>query len=305
MLDLDNIFNDREIAESSKKIYIRNIIRLNNGTVPNNLNFLNNKDDILLKIDKYKPNTQRNYIISIVTLLSSIPNKNKKVTKLLDEYTKIMNQYNNDLRTNKNKTDKEIDNWLDPKEINDKYLQLLKVVKTISAIKVPTKEQYDMLIDLLLLSLYIKLSPRRVKDYTDMFVVKNIKDTTDQKKNYIVLKDKIFIFNSYKTASTYGQQTIKIPDDVFTIIKLYIRYLLKDGDGNIPFIQRYNDSNKVTQKFIYNHLSDMFNKKVSASMFRKVYLTSKYKDILDEMEKDSYNMSTSIPSMINHYIKID
>jgi hypothetical protein len=69
------MFSDN-ITESSKKLYISNIKRLNNGIIPKTPNFLKDFDKINSIIEKYSQNTKKSYYISIVSYL-----KDKKVQK--------------------------------------------------------------------------------------------------------------------------------------------------------------------------------------------------------------------------------
>ena len=67
--------------------YERRLITLNDGKPLDNLAFLYNYDEIVEKIQqKYKITTQRNFIISIVSVL-----KNVKVMKnMYDKYSKLL-----------------------------------------------------------------------------------------------------------------------------------------------------------------------------------------------------------------------
>ena len=62
---LNDIFDNRDkpIGLSSRKLYSRNLSKLNNDQEIINLNFLKSPKDILNKIKDYKPTTQRSYII--------------------------------------------------------------------------------------------------------------------------------------------------------------------------------------------------------------------------------------------------
>ena len=43
---LEEIFENKEISNSSKKLYVANLKRLNNNEIPKNFNFLNNLEQI-------------------------------------------------------------------------------------------------------------------------------------------------------------------------------------------------------------------------------------------------------------------
>ena len=69
--ELLNKFKEKELSETSINAYLRNLEKLNNDMPLKNLNFLKDKDVILSRLENYKPNTKRNYLISIVSALST------------------------------------------------------------------------------------------------------------------------------------------------------------------------------------------------------------------------------------------
>jgi hypothetical protein len=76
------MFSDN-ITESSKKLYLSNIKRLNNGDIPKTPNFLKDFDKINSIIEKYSQNTKKSYYISIVSYLKD-KESSKKSKGLLD-----------------------------------------------------------------------------------------------------------------------------------------------------------------------------------------------------------------------------
>ena len=52
-------------------------------------------------------------------------------------------------------------------------------------------------------------------------------------------------------------------------------------------------------------LNKIFNKKISSSMLRNIFLTDKYSGVIDELKKDTNAMSTSVNTALNNYIKKD
>ena len=64
-----DVINGKGISDSSKKLYLANLKRLNGGVEPSNYKFLEDTKAIEEKIDKYSQNTKRTYYISIVSFL--------------------------------------------------------------------------------------------------------------------------------------------------------------------------------------------------------------------------------------------
>ena len=75
---LFNEFKAKDLTDSSVNLYLRNLEKLN-GTQPlKNLKFLDNIEEINKKLEPYKQNTIRNYLISCVSVLSLDKSTKKK-----------------------------------------------------------------------------------------------------------------------------------------------------------------------------------------------------------------------------------
>ena len=75
---LNKVFEQRDkpISDSSKKLYTRNLMKLNNDMPITNFHFLKEPKQILHMIKDYKPTTQRSYIIAICTVLKNSKHQN-------------------------------------------------------------------------------------------------------------------------------------------------------------------------------------------------------------------------------------
>ena len=112
---LNNIFNkrDKPVSESSEKLYTRNLEKINDNKPVTELKFLTNIKQVLSKIQKYKPTTQRSFIIAICTVLKNNDDK------LYNQYYEILSKMNNDLKVNVEKSDKQNKNWIEADKIDD------------------------------------------------------------------------------------------------------------------------------------------------------------------------------------------
>ena len=312
----EELFKDKAITESSKSLYLKNLVRLNGGQELKNLNFLKDVEAIQKKLEELKPNTRRTYIIAIVSLLKTLIAQ-PKYKKLYDKYYKQLEELNKDLKTSNDKTDKEKQNWISQDDIKAK-LENMKSVLTELTTKKISEDQYNKLLNLVVLGLYVLQRPRRNMDYQDMSVTlqKNKKkpteepetDATEKKSNILNLVDNKFEFNNFKTKATYKCQEESINEELRKIIDIYLRFhpLAKEmKKQSVPFIvnfqgQPYTNNNDFT-RLLYK----IFGKKIGVSMLRKIFLTDKYKDVADEMKKDAASMATSVSTIEGHYIKTD
>jgi hypothetical protein len=298
----DNLKN-KQISESSLNLYLKNIIRLNDGEEIKNFNFLKNTTTILDKIKDYKPNTRRTYLISIVSLLKQEP----KFASLYDKYYKVLMEYNKDLKTNNDKSEKQTENWITQEEVLNKQKELMGVITEIK--KKITMAQYYKLLNLVVLSLYTLQAPRRNLDYLKMCVINKYSPELSTVNNYLDLSSSTFIFRNFKTKKTYLDQVIPVSPELMAILKIYLKNhpLKKDMKGKfcIPLLvdlegDSFNNSNEITRI-----LNKIFGKKIGSSMLRNIYLTSKYSNNLKNLQDDADKMGTSTSTAQNQYIKTD
>jgi len=292
--NVDEIFKCKDLSGSSLDSYKAKLNKLNDNKPIKNLNFLNNIENIKDKIKHFKPNTQRNYFIAICSILKCYltNNKTKKIETLYNEYSKILDNYNNELRDQTSITDTEKVNWINKDELDKVYNDLKSNHKN-------NKESFQ---NYLLLSLYYLQPPRRNKDFSLLKISTKYNEQLDKQFNYIDIKKKRFIFNNYKTSKKYNTQEVDINDELFQIITAYIKYFkLKDGDyllNNIKTNEPYTNTNSITLL-----LNRIFKKKIGASMLRKMYLTNKYSSDMKELEADTKAMGNSVGVAQSNYIK--
>lgn len=293
-MNIEEIFKCKDLSKSSIDSYKAKLKKLNNNNVVKNLNFLNNVDNIKNIIKDYKPNTQRNYIIAVASILkcSLNNNKTKKAENLYKQYSAILDEYNKNLKDQTAMTETENKNWIKKEDLDQIYNDLKDKYKD-------SKQAFQ---NYLLLSLYYLQSPRRNRDYQYLKISTKYNDSLSNEFNYLDIKKKMFIFNNYKTAKKYNKQEININDELYQIIMMYIKaFKLKDGDfllNDLKTNEPYKNTNSITIL-----LNRIFKKKIGASMLRKMYLTNKYSDNAEQLKKDAANMGTSVEVIGTNYIK--
>jgi len=212
-----------------------------------------------------------------------------------EQMLKDINNYNKDKKEG-NKNKKETDAWMTKEEIKKIFNSLKKRASVNYKKGDLTMRELQEIQDFVMIALFTLIPPRRALDFTEM----KIKDINLEKDNFI--KNKTMIFNIYKTSKSKGQDKIEIPKELKLILNKWMRvnpteYLLFDSKGNKL------TSVKVNQRF---H-KIMKKPKFSVNMFRKVFLTDKYKDTIKNMkdlEEDMEEMGSST-KQISHYVKLD
>lgn len=293
----------REISETSKNIYSKNILRLNDGNEIKNYNFLKKVDNILNKINHLKPNSQRTYLISIVSTIKGLKNFEKEF-KIY--YTKMM-ELNKELKVNNEKSETQKENWISQEEVKkifDEYSQ--KVLPLLKLKKVNSKE-WDDILDYVVLSLYVLNQPRRNKDYQLCRVIKSSKDLSEDYKdyNYYLPTDSKFLFYNYKTQGTYKLQEVDVNNELEKILLLYLKLHPLRKEKNFFLLVEYDGEELKQVNSITRILNKIFKKKIGVSMLRNIYLTDKFKKPLEILKETAHDMGTSSNTIQNNYVKID
>ena len=240
-------------------------------------NFDNTKK-ILEYLHGLEPN-KRKTILSALVIITDKESYRKQMLEDIGDYNKEQS-----LQV---KSEKQNDSWLSNDEIKFLYNRLEKNFKAIMK-----KESYSMK-DLQEIQNYIIVSllggifipPRRSKDYVE-FKIHNI----DKEKDNYLQKNKM-VFNSYKTAKTYGQQILEVPKPLLKILKIWLEinpseFLLFDSNGN-----------QLSNVKLNQRLNQIFDKKASVNQLRHTYLSDKYQHTIEENKKMSEDFKQMGSSM--------
>jgi len=301
----------KSVSDSTIAAYLRNLKKLNNDEPIKNYNFLKDVSKIEEKLTKYKENTKRNYLISIVSILSL--SDRPIIKKLHDKYYELMMKKNESIKKDNKPnelSDTQEKNWISWENVLTKYKELEKDVDSFSTKKTITEQEYNLLLSYAILSLYIHQAPRRNKDYQIMLLTNKYNVDLPKDKNYLDIDNKSFIFNDYKTASKYGTQHVAISDDLWNAIMKYFKHHPKVSvnkktislKGMEYFLVYFDNSPLDKVNSITRILNKVFEKAIGSSMLRHIYLTGKYGKILEEQKSDASNMAHS-ESMQKDYIK--
>jgi hypothetical protein len=205
-------------------------------------------------------------------------------------------------------TEKQEENWITWEEVQKKRNELLEKTAEFGNKKTLTGAEYYHLLELLILSLYVDVPPRRNQDYLAMNVIKTTAKafapplSTYDTKNFLVVRKGVpveFVFNTYKTAKKYGSQNVVIPDKapLVNILQMYLKHRsLTTGEDKkakeFPLLVAHNGTPITQANAITRILNGIFDKKIGSSMLRHIYLSSKLN--IDDMKKDAKDMGHSL-----------
>lgn len=242
-------------------------------------------DKILHHLQSIEPNKRK----TILSALVIITDNKEYRDQMLDD----IKAYN--IETHKQeKTPEQAENWVEQNDIKTILSDLENEAKIIYKKKKLGSADLQAIQNYIIVAITggAYIPPRRSKDYV-AFKINNVDKDID---NYMD-KNK-FIFNAYKTAKTYGTQTIDIPLALSKIIKKWIKinptdYLFFDTNGN-----------KLTNVKLNQRMNKIFGKKASVNVMRHSYLSSKYGDKIQEMKDMKDDMSKMGTSMMQSNIYI-
>jgi hypothetical protein len=248
-------------------------------------------EKILKYLEDMPPNRRKTILSSLV-----IVTDNKKYRELMLEDVR---NYNKEI-SKQEKTEKQEENWVTGGEISSVMGELKTTAEALYKKSHLTPSDLQQIQSYIILAVlggdYIPV--RRSKDYVD-FKIKGISKNDD---NYISENGKELVFNSYKTAKTYGEQRIALPIKLKNILKKWISvnptdYLLFDLNFN-----------KLSNVKLNQRINKIFDgKKVGVNNLRHSVLTEKFGDQIkkkQEIDKVMTDMGSS-SSQLTTYVKND
>ena len=242
-----------------------------------------NTELIMEHLQSIPPNKRKTILSALVIITDNKPYRDQMLEDIHDynkeQHTQEMNETQKQNWITGTDIDKQMSNY--KKNINSAYKNIVDPDNN------NTDKDLQLIQNYVILSLYSGrfIPPRRSKDYVE-FKIRNINKDED---NY--MSGNTFVFNSYKTAKTYGQQVLEIPKELKTILNKWIRvnptdYLLFDTNRN-----------QLTNVKLNQRLNKIFNgKKVGVNQLRHTYLTDKYQDTIDtnrNLDNDMRKMGSS------------
>ena len=250
-----------------------------------------NETERVLDYLKDVPANKRKTILSALVVVSS--------GRVADEYRTKMNEdvsdYNREIQK-QTKSDTQRENWVETAEIEEIFRNLENNAKILY------KKANKSVSDLQEIQNYIIIAllgggfiaTRRSLDYCN-FKIKDI----DRENDNFLDKNKM-VFNSYKTAKTYGQQEVEIPKTLKSILTKWIKL------NPTPYLLFDTNMNQLTNVKLNQRMNRIFDGKISVNAMRHTYLTDKYKKTSEEnreLAEEMTNMGSSV-NMAETYIKL-
>ena len=273
---------------------------------PNDYKWLNDTDKINSILKKYKATTRKNIYNSIVVILDALNSD----PELIKTYSQLRDSEHKEYETlvkNHTKTEKQMKNWVELKEIDDILKDYKAMTNKLYKKKLFKPREYNTLQEYITLLTYRNIPMRN--DLAKMQVItptqyKNLSADEKEENNFLVGTARIpyhFQINEYKTKKKFGKKKIEIPKTLNREIRKWLRvnksgFYLTNSKGNQPITA--NGITKLLNKLFKEHTG----KNVSTSMIRHIYLSDKYSKELEEKKKDAHNFGHSLEQQ-QDYIK--
>jgi len=283
-MDLETLIKEkRQIKENSLRAYISALTKLNDNKKPENLNFLKNKKEIMEKIKDLALTTKKNRLTAVLVALGAEGKEEELLKKYKEELDTLNAEYFNEIKKNV-KTESQNENWVtlkDLKKVMNGYKRDLEEREILKKDKLNSKE-FNILQNYLISALYLLLPPIRL-DYSPMEIISN-KDQIKEGKNYLLNKSrntKDFIIQDFKNVKSHGEQKIRVPKMLNSIINLWLKY--KPDDNNFLYNNR---GGVLSSNGLGKAISKAFSptgKNINLGMLRKIYISENVN--IDEIKK--------------------
>ena len=289
--------NKPNLSDGSVKTYIstlRTIIKESEFDINSTRDIYENYKKIL---DELSNRTASNRKSKLACLVSIIDDKDEKDNEPLQEALKgfrkqmLLDTREVDARYNKQDlTENQKKNLIPQEQVIEIYQKLRAQATPLFKFDILNKQQFNLMQSFVLLSLYVLIPPRRSTDYTE-FKIRNFSTESSSGDNYMYQfnrnkkKPASFVFNTYKNANRLGRQIIDIPKSLEKIIKDWSAFNKSD------YLLVNNLGKQVSPSKITLWLNQIFNKQISSSMLRHIFLSDKFKGVdLEELQKTAADM---------------
>lgn len=300
----------KELMETFKK----NRPDLSQGSLRTYSSILRNLS-LQIEIPIEKPSDVIKHYKTIIKHLEDVPAKNRKTrlsalvvfidkekdsTDAVNAFRKQMmddGKESEEIDMKQELTDRQKQGMMDWTDIQKKYNDLEKEVIPLLKREKLDKHQFNKVQLYVMLSCMLLIPPRRSLDWV-AFKLRNI---DHEKDNYLIVEKRkpYFVFNCFKTAKKKGQQKEEIPKKLFQIITAWSKL-----NPHEWLLMNTKQSANINATQLTNMMYGFFERPLSTSLLRHIYLSHKYKDIpaLKEMTETAEAMGHSVAEALK-YVK--
>ena len=293
--------------DSTIKMYVSNLMKLMKLHDKDSLDFLKSPSEIEEKLKDLHYTTRRNYLNSIIVYLMAI----EKDESLIKEFSEMRDNHSKSLEE-QNATgiisDKQKDNFVDISEVNKMISEMGEEIKNKKLKKKEdlTAKDKTLIQVYTIYNIYTRIPLRN--DVAGMETINKrsynkLSKAEKEDKNYLVINKNsmFFVLNKYKTSSKYEELKIDIPKDLEKLLRQYIRIngmgVLFTSSTGKPY------SRNALSQLLLKTSKKYMDKSISSTLLRKIYLSSKYAKVKEEMAEDARIAGHSVKTQQSVYVK--
>ena len=295
------------LKEISIKQYEQQLKKLKHLFESDNYDFLSKPKNVENKLEGLHYTSVRNTYNAIIVLLLAL-NKDKEYDTLLKEYTELRDELNTKYEEEQKSgviSEKQKGNFASMEEINTLLSKLKNEVLPLKKKNNLTQKDISTIRSWILFNMLIRIPTRN--DASNMLYItqrdyKKLSQKDKEEHNYLVNErnNMKFIYNVYKTSKKYGENIVPVPAELKPMLRTYLKIMdYKTGDNIFPL------SRNAMSQLLSKTSKRLLNKSISSTMIRKIYLSNKYGDMKEEMEKDAKIMGHSKETAAAVYTKTE
>lgn len=293
--------NRPNLSAGSLRTYcsiLKNMGKALQVTIESPTDIIKNHKKILTLFKDLSPNVRKTRISALVVFIENDKDAPDTLKAFRDQMAKDRESFEED-QDNQVKTDRQEEGMIPYEEVIKHYTNYEEQIKSLLKKSSLDKEEFSKVQMYVLLSCLLLIEPRRSLDYT-AFKIRNVDEVKD---NFMRMNKKQpqFVFNQYKTAKKYKQQSEDIPLKLYKIVDAWRKQNPYDH-----LLMNYKQTGPISSPQITTMLYNFFDKPISTSMLRHIFLSNKFKDLpsIHELQETASKMGHDVGTMLR-YIKQD
>ncbi|MHB1097789.1 MAG: hypothetical protein ACYC3F_16645 [Gemmatimonadaceae bacterium] len=252
---------------------------------------------ILPALSEYSAPTRRGIVIALLKYLGQFRGVKGKV---LDKYRALIAAISDKLKESGTKmSEHDRANWVPWSELAAGPDAIWAAMKDVGP---GSSAYFNMYQKYIVLLLYTALPPLRA-DYADTIFIGSGGAKDNGKSNVMDAKRGVFILRQYKTAKHEGPKVIDLPENLRAALRGWAKV---NGTGWL--LVTVNDRTPMGPNTLSKYVTDLtralYGKKIGPTLFRKIYLSTKYPVEVDNAKKiDAEIMGHSLATQAQYYRK--
>jgi len=252
---------------------------------------------VLPALNSYEVTTRRGILIALLRYLAQFRAVNQKVIAKYRALLADLQGAVKDRGTKLSQHDRGA--WVPWDELMEGPGAIMSVIKEVGP---GSPSYFNLFQKYIVLMLYTRLPPLRA-DYADTIFMGSGRAKDNGVSNVMDAKRGVFILRQYKTARHEGQKVIDLPEELRAALMQWAK--INDSGWLLVTVgERTPMGPNTLSKYISDLTKALYGRKLGPTMFRKIYLSTKYPVEVDKARKmDAEIMGHSLATQSQYYRK--